>query len=187
MGRPPLIDRMVALANGGRAAVALAALVLGGIPLFRLSPYAALKSLVGGANLPEETITSPQRFAEILYKLGEGGRGLYLRFQVWDLLNPILIAVAGAMLLGWLLKGSRRANTRWRFVVVFPVVALFADLVENLVISLGVATFPHVGVAGMALPVVTGIKFGAVMGMMASVALVALLWLRERLSPAGGA
>ena len=176
-----MIDRILKLATGARAAVALAAL-LGGSLLFRVSPYAAVKSLLGGASLPEETITSSDRLAEILEVLGATGRESYLQFQVWDLLNPILIGVFGALLLGWLLKRSQRVNSTWRFVVLLPVVALGADLLENLVISIAVGAFPDLGAIANALPLVSAVKFGAVIATMVSVVLLALLWIRDRLS-----
>lgn len=179
-----MIERIITLATGARVAIALAALGFGGVPLFRASPYAAVKSLLGGASLPEETVTSPERFVEVLEILGAPGRELYLQFQAWDLLNPILIGGAGAMLLGWLLKRSRRANSAWRFAVLFPVAALCTDLLENLVISLAVGAFPDVGALGSALPLVTASKFGAVIATMVSALLLALLWIRDRVSGA---
>ena len=174
-----LIDRILELATGARAVMAVAALALFGVPLFRVSPYEAVRSRLGGATLPEETITSADRFAEVLGLLGEFGRRLYLQFQVWDLLNPILIGIAGAMVLGWLLKRSRRADSGWRFVVLFPVAALCADLTENFVISMSIAAYPDFAALGSALPFVTAAKFGAVMTMMVSVAVLALLWTRD--------
>ena len=180
--RASLIDRILKLATGARAAVALAALGLGGVPLFRASPYAAVKSLLGGASLPEETITSTDRFAEVLEALGTAGRESYLQFQVWDLLNPVLIGVAGAMLLGWLLKRAQRASSTWRFVVLLPVALLTADLLENLVISIAVGAFPDRVAIGNALPLVTAAKFGAAIATIIAVVLLALAWLRDRLS-----
>ena len=177
-----MIDRVLKLATGARAAVALGALGFVGIPLFRASPYDAVKALLGGASLPEETITSPARFAEILEVLGAAGRELYLKFQVWDLLNPILIGVAGAMLLGWLLQRSRRAKSAWRFVVLLPFAALCTDLAENLIISIAVGAFPDIGVVANVLPLVTAAKFGAVVATMISACLLGLLWTRDRLS-----
>ena len=125
-----------------------------------------------------------ERFAEVLEVLGAPGRGLYLQFQVWDLLNPILIGVAGAMLLGWLLERSQRTDSGWRFVVLLPVAALGADLLENLVISIAVGAFPDLGALGNVLPLVTAAKFGAVMATMVAVVLLVLLWVRDRLSRA---
>ena len=180
--KAPLIDRILQSATGARAAVAAAALVFGGIPLFQLSPYASVKSLLGGSSLPEETITSSARLAEVLGDLGAVGRELYLQFQVWDLLNPVLIGFAGAMLLGWVLKRGRRANSVWRFVVLLPVAALCADLLENVVISIAIGAFPDFGAIGYALPFVTAAKFGAVVATMASVVLLALMWIHDRLS-----
>ncbi len=177
-----MINFILKLATGGRAAVALAALGLGGTFLFRLSPYDAVKTLLEGASLPEETITAPDRFAEILEALGAAGREAYLQFQVWDLLNPVLIGVAGAMLLGWLLKRSQRASSAWRYVALLPVALLAADLLENLVISIAVGAFPDRAAIVNALPLVTAAKFGAAIATIISLILLALMWLRDRMS-----
>ena len=177
-----MINFILKLSTGARSMVALIALGLGGTFLFRLSPYDALKALLDGASLPEETITSPDRLAEILEALGTAGRDLYLQFQFWDLLNPILIGVAGATLLGWLLKRSQRASSAWRFVVLFPVVLLIADLLENLVIASALSAFPDGSAIVTALPPVTAAKFGAAFATIISVALLALMWLVNRLS-----
>ena len=177
-----MINLILKLATGARSAVALAAFGVGGTLLFRLSPYAAVKTLLDDASLPEETITSTDRFAEVLEALGTAGRESYLQFQVWDLLNPVLIGVAGAMLLGWLLKRGQRANSTWRFVVLLPVALLTADLLENLVISIAVGAFPDRAAIGNALPLVTAAKFGAAIATIIAVVLVALMWLRDGLS-----
>ena len=179
-----MIDLIVKLATGARAAVALVAFGLGGTLLFRLSPYGAIKTLLDGDSLPEETITSPDRLSEVLQTLGAAGRELYVQFQVWDLANPILIGAAGAMLLGWLLKRGQRASSNWRMVVVLPVAMLAADLLENLVISIAVGAFPDRTAVGNALPLVTATKFGAALATIASVVLLAALWFRDRLAGA---
>jgi len=177
-----VIDLILKAATGARAAVALAALGLGGTLLFRLSPYDALKSLLGGASLPEETITSPDQFAAVLEALGVAGRETYLQFQVWDLLNPILIGVAGALLLGWLLERGKLTSSAWRFVVLLPVAMLTADLLENLIISIGVVAYPEPVAIGKALPLVTAAKFSAAVAMMIAVVLLVVMWLRDRAS-----
>lgn len=177
-----MIDLILKLATGARSAVALAAFGFGGTLLFRLSPYAAVKTLLDDASLPEETITSPERFAEVLEALGAAGRESYLQFQIWDLLNPILIGVAGAMVLGWLLKRGQRANSTWRFVVLLPVALLTADLLENLVISIGVGAFPDRAAIGNALPFITAAKFGAAFATIIAVVLLTVVWVRDRLS-----
>ena len=177
-----MIDLILKLATGARAAVALAIFGFGGTLLFRLSPYDAIKALLDGASLPEETVTSPDRFAVVLEDLGAAGRESYLQFQVWDVLNPILIGVAGAMLLGWLIKRGQRESSAWRFVVLLPVALLAADLLENLVISIGIGAFPDRAVVVNALPPITAAKFGAAIATILAAVLLALMWLRDRLS-----
>ena len=177
-----MIDRILRLATGRRAAVAVLALALGGSALFRRSPYESLKGRLGGASLPEETITSPDRLAEILGALDATGRELYLQFQLWDVLNPILMGVAGAMVLGWLLQRSERAHSPWRYAVWLPVILFAADLLENLVLSVAVAAFPGRSAIASALPLVTTAKFGAAILTVVSAVVLAGLWLRNRFS-----
>lgn len=179
-----MIDLILKVANGARTALALATLGLGGALLFRLSPYEALKRRLDGASLPEEAITSPDQFASILEALGVAGRETYLQFQLWDLLNPMLIGVAGAMLLGWLLNRGGRASSAWRFVLVLPVALLTADLLENLIISIGVGAYPQPAAIVKALPLVTAAKFAAATATMVAAVLLALMWLRDRASGA---
>jgi hypothetical protein len=177
-----VIDRILRVATGSTAAVSVAALALGGTLLFRLSPYEALKSRLDGASLPEETITPPDQFAATLEALGVAGREAYLQFQLWDVLNPVLIGVAGAMLLGWLLKRGERAGSAWRFVLVLPVALLTADLLENSIIAIGISAYPEPTALGMALPIVTAAKFGAAMVTVVAMVLLALMWLRDGVS-----
>lgn len=177
-----VIDLILKVATGAGTAVAWAVLGLGGTLLFRLSPYDALKARLDGASLPEEAITSPERVAEVLEALGAAGRESYLHFQVWDLLNPILIGAASAMLLGWLLKRGQRTGSSWRFVVLLPVALLVADLLENLVISVAVGSFPDRAATTSLLPMVTAAKFSAVFATIIAAVLLAVMWLRDRLS-----
>lgn len=181
-----MIDFILRLATGVRAALAVAAFGVGGTFLFRLSPYDTVKALLDGVSLPEETITFPDRFAQVMVALDAEGRELYLQFQLWDLLNPILMGVAGTMLLGWLVGRSRRSSSKWRFVVSLPIALLVADLLENGIISLAVTAFPDRAVLGNALPFVTAIKFAAAIATVAAVASLALVWLRDRRSGAPG-
>jgi hypothetical protein len=179
-----VIDLVLRLATGARATAALAALGLGGTFLFRLSPYDALKALLNGAPLPEETITSPDRLAETLEALGAAGRESYLQFQVWDLANPVLFGLAGAMLLGWLVRRCQRTTTSWRLVVLLPFALVIADVLENVVLSVAVGAFPDRAIVGGVLPLVTAAKFSAALATIIAVVLLALRWLRDRL--AGG-
>ena len=181
-----MTDLILRLATGARAAIAWAAFGVAGTFLFRLSPYATVKATLDGASLPEETITEPDRLAQLLEALGAAGRDSYLQFQLWDLLNPILMGVAGAMLLGWMLKRGQRSSSAWRFTVLLPVLLLAADLLENVVLSIAVAAFPDRTAASHALPVLTAVKFGAAISTMFAVVLLALAWIRDRLSGGPG-
>ncbi len=177
-----VIDRILGLATGARAAAASAALAIGGTLLFRLSPYDDLKSRLDGGSLPEETLTPPGRLAEILEALGTVGRASYLQFQLWDLLNPFLMGVAGALLLGWLLGETPRAAASWRLVILLPLILLVADVLENAVIAVAIGAFPNPVALASALRPISAVKFGAAIATMVALVLLALLRLRDRLS-----
>ena len=176
-----VIDLTLRLASGARAAAAVVAFAVGGTLLFRLSPYDALKGILGGPSLPEETITNPDRLAQTLETLGPAGRDAYLQFQLWDVINPVLMGLAGAMLLGWMLQRSGRSNSAWRLVVLVPFVLLLADLLENVVIARALVAYPDGSAFSNALPVVTAVKFGAAISMALSVVVLVFLWTRDRL------
>lgn len=162
----PMIDAMIRWATGLRAAIALAALLLGGSALFQLGPYETVKSMSAAPTLPEETLTGPAALAEFLDGLDDATRAAYARFQVWDLPNLALFGTAGVLVLGWLLNLTSLEHTRWRGLAAFPFVLGFADLAENGVLALAIGSFPQPAPTSVLLPWVTGTKFAAVLLMM---------------------
>jgi hypothetical protein len=60
-------------------------------------------------------------------------------------------------------------------------------ILENVLLGLSVSAFPDRAALGAALPLVTGVKFGAAMAMIGSIVLVALRWVGGRLLGGGGA
>ena len=83
-------------------------------------------------------------------------------------------------MLGWLLNAGGRGSSAWRFVLLLPICLLAADLLENVIISVGLGAYPDRAAVGFALPIVTAVKFGAAMGTMLMVASLAVLWVRDR-------
>ncbi len=158
-----IVETVLRWSTGRRVLQALLLMGLGGGALFQLGPYPTLKSEAGGAPLPEETVMSPAAFRSFLSDLGESGRALYSSFQIWDLLNPLLIGFLGVALIGWLVGNSGLVPGR-RLVIIVPFVAPLADLGENILILLAIAAFPDVTRLASLLPVVTIMKFVGLAG-----------------------
>lgn len=184
-----MIDRILSFllsrTTGLRALVSLALLLVGGGLLFRLSPYPDVR-FAAGRSLPEETLTGPSDLHQFLADLTPSVRELYLSFQGWDLLNPILMGLAGVMVLGWLMGGSSANDSRLRWILLLPILAAGADVTENLLLALAITAFPDPAQATVALPMVSGLKFLAVTLM--TIAVLALLarslWRRVGPTPA---
>ncbi len=69
---------------------------------------------------------------ELLTKLGESGRELYLYYQLpLDFLYPGLFAVSGSLLLSWLLLKSRDDSSKIFYSCFIPIVAGVFDYLEN--------------------------------------------------------
>lgn len=160
-----MISRMLAFATGRRVLVALVFLGIGGTVLFRLGPYTGLKALARPYPLPEETTTAPLELASFLQHLGSAGRDLYARFQWWDMLNPLLITVAGTLLMAWLIRHAGHERRIWRFAVFLPGIAGAADLIENFLLRAAIAAFPSVSGSGGMLANLTKVKLLSLMVM----------------------
>ena len=125
------MHHLIRLATGRRLLLGILLFVPGSFALFRLGPYAAIEDMVGGKGLPEESVTSAESLLGFLTELGPEGRTLYSRFQLWDTFNPLLIALLGVLLVGWLLQRARIDSSGWRRLILVPLITPLADLVEN--------------------------------------------------------
>jgi hypothetical protein len=106
------------------------------------------------------------------------GRALYWDFQVWDLVNPLLIGFLGVAAIGWLIRRSGLAP-RLRLSILVPFVAPLADLGENVVLMGAPAAFPDTTRVAHLLPVVTATKFAGLAGtVLLAVGLIALVIMR---------
>lgn len=146
------------LGSGRLAVLACAVFVLGGAALFQTGPYAQLSAAAGA--LPEESITSAAELQAFLSALSAEQRALYLRWQLWDALNPLLIGFLGVAVLAWL-AGRDTLASKGRGLLVIPLLAPAADLVENTVLASAVRAFPESGPLAAALPTVSALKFFA--------------------------
>lgn len=158
----PIITRWIAVATGRRALIGVPAALAGSALAFRLGPYETVRAAAGLLGLPEEADTSPAAVSTFLTQIGEAGRAQYATFQYWDFLNPVLITIAGTLLLGWLLGRTGLGQTRWALLLLLPVLGGVADVAENLLLLQAVGHFPAPAPLGGALPIVTMIKFGGI-------------------------
>lgn len=164
-------ERFIQTTTGRRVLVAIGLFMLGGFTLFSLGPYPRLKADLAQAPFPEEAVSSASDLGAFLSDLGPEGLALYHRVQIWDLLNPALIAILGLTLVAWMLRRSTEAG--WRsFVLIVPMVAPLADLVENGIILAAIRAFPAEPASSAALPVVGSLKFA---GLITTVLLVLAL------------
>jgi hypothetical protein len=158
-----MIARILPIATGRRVLLALLLLGIGGTVLFRLGPYARIKPFARPYPLPEETTTAQPELAGFLRHLGHEGRELYADLQWWDMLNPLLVSVAGTLLIAWLIVHAGHQRRIWRFALFLPAIAGTADLAENLLLRAAIVSFPSIpGSAGL-LASVTKVKLLSLM------------------------
>ncbi len=177
-----LIDALLDFTTGRRTIAAVVVFAVGGTALFRFSPYSAVREASGGRPLPEEGLTSPVQLGEFLTGIGATGRELYASFQVWDLLNPLLLGFMGVMLVGWLVVRGALRGTAGRWLIIVPLIAPFADLVENAVIAGSIASFPESSATAQLLPLISGAKFGGLLGTLLVILCLTVVGLRAHRS-----
>ena len=172
-------ERFIQSATGGRVLLAIAVFMLGGFALFSMGPYPQLKADLDQAPFPEEAVSSAADLGAFLSALDPEGRDLYHRVQIWDLLNPVLLAVLGSTLVAWMLRLATEVG--WRpFILIVPIVAPVADLVENGIILAALRAFPAEAGSAGALPVVGALKFGGLVATVAVVVALVVLGLKRR-------
>jgi hypothetical protein len=160
-----MIFRVLDFATGRRVLVALVFLGIGSTVLFGLGPYVRLKALARPYPLPEETTTASLELSSFLQHLGQAGRDLYAEFQWWDMLNPFLIAVAGTLLMAWLIRHAGHERRIWRFALFLPGIAGAADLIENVLLRAAIVAFPAVTGSSAILTNITKVKLLSLMVM----------------------
>ncbi len=177
-----MIQLAICLATGWRVLIAVGVLAIGSPLLFQLGPYATLKEVTGGRPLPEETVTTSAELRSFLTNLDQTERALYGRFQFWDVVNPVILAVATTLFLAWLLKRAGLEATAWRWTLGIPPAMAAADVLEDVVLWTAIVRYPEASMTTAALPFVTGLKFGLVVLVLLSIVttIVAYLVLRRR-------
>ena len=153
-----------------------------GFLFFSLGPYSPITEL--GGTLPEERFGyEPDELASWLSEIGDSGRSLYQTFQLWDVTNAAVTAIALTIGLTFTLGRLFPADHYVHTFRQFPAIVFVLELVENLLLYLNVSNFPDPIAAGI-LPITTMIKlvfgFGAMIFFAITVIWLLINYLRNR-------
>ena len=169
------------VATGRRALAALVVALAGLGLLFGTGPFPRVRALAPGGTLPEEQLGySPERLMAFLGAIGPEGRADYILFQRLDILTPLLIGGAAALVIGWLLVRAGATAGRTTALPYVPLLFLLTEVLEDFVLARAARSYPEPSALSPALPVLTGAKFAAML-LMAAVVVYGwrLVWKRK--------
>ena len=156
-------------ATGPRVLIALVVWLVGSGLLFGTGPFPRVRSLAPGGILPEEQIGYlPETMMMFLGAIGPEGRADYILFQRLDILTPLLMGGAAALLIAWLLKRGGTTSGRATWLPYVPVLFLLTEVVEDFVLTRAAQLYPEASPLTPSLLVLTGAKF-AVMFLMGAI------------------
>ena len=167
------------IATGPRVLTAVVVALTGISLLFGTGPFPRVRALTPGGRLPEEQLGyPPEMLIEFLGAIGPEGRADYILFQRLDILTPLLIGGAAALVIAWLI-GRAGASAGWtRRLPYLPLLFLLAEVTEDFVLARAARLYPDPSALSPALPALTGAKFGAMLLM--GVAIAYGCWLARR-------
>ncbi len=160
------------IASGPRALIAVAVALAGTGILFGTGPFPRVRALAPGGMLPEEQIGYlPEMMMMFLGAIGPEGRADYILFQRLDILTPLLMGSAAALVISWLLKRGGITTGRATWLPYVPVLFLLTEVVEDFVLVRAAQAFPEASPLTPSLIVLTGAKF-AVMFLMGAIIII---------------
>lgn len=122
---------------------AIVVALLTGTFLNLYGPYGQLEALTG-LEPPEERVAgSTRQIGEFLTALGEPGRALYARALWWDFLVALVVPAALALSVLWLVHRLPPVWGFLRWLVLIPVGFAVADVAENALLLMALASFPE--------------------------------------------
>lgn len=166
-----------------RALISLALLLFTLAGTFLLGPAASLRALAGGQQQPDLAfLATPSMLDIYLRTIGDAGRLLYAQAEWYDFANAVLLAVAGSMVIRWLVT-KLPPDARWpRMLVLLPILAGLLDVVENSMILRTLGAYP--ALSPMILPWITSVKLALILCTLVAIAALAAIALRlRRLAP----
>ena len=181
--RPQPMPWILRVATGRRALATVVAALAGLGVLFGTGPFPRVRALAPGGTLPEEQLGySPERLTAFLGAIGPEGRADYILFQRLDILTPLLIGGAAALVIGWLLVRAGATAGRTTVLPYVPLLFLLTEVLEDFVLARAARSYPETSVLSPALPVLTGAKFAAMFLIGAAVVVLCgwrLVWNRK--------
>ncbi|MBK8316294.1 MAG: hypothetical protein IPL01_20665 [Acidobacteria bacterium] len=127
------MERLIDKLSRPKTVMILAGLSIGyAVVLFGLGPYSEIQRAYQGRKLLEESFGYGKTdVATQLAAFGDHYQQLYLKFQLFDYVNAILMALALAAILSFTLTSLLPKNSPMRLISLLPLVAGIADLIEN--------------------------------------------------------
>lgn len=146
-----------AVTSGHRAALAIAAYLVGAAFLVWMGPYAEV-SVRGGRLAPPESRPGVSTAAVSIFlgRLGDDGRAQYARALALDFAIPILYVAAGWAIVSWVRE--RRPSPSWApsMAVRLLILVAAAEVIENLLLYSALSAYPYEPPMGSLIgPVVT--------------------------------
>ena len=150
---------MLRIATGPRALLAVVVALVGTGLLFGTGPFPRVRALAPDGRLPEEQLGyPPAELTWFLAAIGPEGRTDYVLFQRLDILTPLLLGGAAALVIAWLLRRGGAAGWLARLPYL-PVLFLLTEVAEDFALARAARLYPAASALTPALPVLTGAKF----------------------------
>ena len=161
---PELMPWMLRVATGPRTLLAAVVALAGISLLFGTGPFPRVRALAPGGRLPEEQLGyPPEMLMAFLGAIGPEGRADYILFQRLDILTPLLIGGATALMIAWLLRRSG-ATAGWATCLPYgPALFLLTEALEDFALARAARLYPEASGLSPALPVLTGAKFAVML------------------------
>lgn len=160
------------VATGARTLAAVGIWLVGTSLLFGTGPYPRVGALAPGGMLPEEQLWyTPEMLMSFLGAIGPEGRADYILFQRLDILTPLLLGGAAALVIAWLVKRAGRGKGWAARLPYVPVLFLLTEIAEDYVLARAAQLYPEVSAPSAALPVLTAAKF-AVMFLLGAIVIL---------------
>ncbi|MEM9776261.1 MAG: hypothetical protein AAF902_16915 [Chloroflexota bacterium] len=169
--------------NGWSVLAIILAWQIAGALFFAFGPYQAINEMTPDT-IPEERFNyEPDELTSWLDSLGDSGRDLYQQFQLWDVVNAAVTAVALTIGLTFTLGRLFPADHYMHTFRQLPALVFVLELLENALLYFNASSFPDL-VGGSIVPITTTLKlffgFGTMLFFLATVVWLIVNYFRQR-------